>query len=250
MYFLKIFSLKVVDSSVDQFTDFLLTSKLDNAKIVTALSMNEFLQIPQKTLKKIDFLIPDGMPMVWLMKLLDPRAERIYGPEVMEMVLQKTATTHHKHFFYGSTKEVLAKLIKKIKQQYPAIRVVGVISPPFRELTTGEENEYFAQLEQTKPDFIWLSLGGKKQAQASLRLRSFMHHPAYIMPVGAAFDFISGHKQQAPQWLRQLGLEWFFRLVTEPKRLWRRYLLQIPIFLVLWFWELLKISYSKVIKNN
>lgn len=250
MYFLKIFSLKVVASSVDQFTDFLLASKLDQAKIVTALSMNEFLQIPQQTLKKIDFLIPDGMPMVWLMKLLDPIAERIYGPDVMEMVLQKTAQTNHKHFFYGSTNEVLAKLVKKIKQKYPAINVVGVMSPPFRELTIDEENEYFAQLEQNQPDFIWLSLGGKKQAEASLRLRSFINHPAYIMPVGAAFDFISGHKQQAPQWLRQLGLEWFFRLITEPRRLWRRYLLQIPIFLVLWFWELLRIIYSKVTKNN
>lgn len=250
MYFLKIFSLEVVTGNVGQFTNFLLATSLNKAKIVTALSMNEFLQISQKTLKKIDFLIPDGMPMVWLMKLLDIRAERIYGPDVMEMVLQKTATTHHKHFFYGSTKEVLAKLIKKIKQKHPTIKIVGVISPPFRELTTAEENKYFVELEQAKPDFVWLSLGGKKQAEASLRLRSFMKHPAYIMPVGAAFDFISGHKQQAPQWLRQLGLEWFFRLATEPRRLWRRYLLQIPIFLVLWFWELLRIIYSKVIKNN
>lgn len=244
MHFRKIFSLKVVSGTVDGFVDFLLSSKPKKPRVVTALSMNEFLQIPSETLKKIDYLTPDGMPMVWLMRMIDSRSKRIYGPDVMEKVLEKSAQTNKRHYFYGSSQNVLESLISKIRKTYPDLKIVGYESPPFNEMTTNEEKEYFSRIEKSKPDFVWIGLGGKKQAETSLRLRKFLKHNVYIMPVGAAFDFFSGSKPQSPEILQKVGLEWLFRLISEPGRLWKRYVLQIPVFLVLWFVEALKIIFS------
>lgn len=241
----KIFSLDVVSGTVSGFADYLLTTKFNKSVIVTALSMNEFMQITHKTLKKIDFLTPDGMPMVWLMKMIDSSSERVYGPDLMEEILKKTANDDKTHFFYGSTNDVLKKLINKIKKIYPEMKIVGSISPPFSDLLKNEENKLFSKIEKERPDFIWIGLGGKKQAETSLRLREFLSYGARIMPVGAAFDFISGNKDQAPNHIQRAGLEWLFRLLKEPKRLWKRYLLQIPGFLVLWFLEATRILFSR-----
>ena len=235
----------MVSGTVSSFADYLLTTKFNKSVVVTALSMNEFMQVPHKTLKKIDFLTPDGMPMVWLMKMLNSSSERVYGPDLMEEILKKTARGNKKHFFYGSTNDVLEKLINKVKESYPKINIVGSISPPFGDLPKNEEEILFSKVEKEKPDFIWIGLGGRKQAETSLRLREFLGYEAKIMPVGAAFDFVSGNKDQAPSHLQRAGLEWLFRLVKEPRRLWRRYLLQIPGFLVLWFLEAMRILFSR-----
>jgi N-acetylglucosaminyldiphosphoundecaprenol N-acetyl-beta-D-mannosaminyltransferase len=253
VYFGKIFSFTVVSENLNSFIDFLVTKKPNSPKIVAALTMNELLQV-RNLLDEPDFLIPDGMPMVWLLKLLRPESERIYGPDVMSSVFKNTASGNKKHYFYGSSPEVLTSLINKITKDYPQLNIVGQKSPPFGELTKDEEQKHFSKIKRAKPDFIWIGLGGKKQVETSLRLRDFLASGAYIMTVGAAFDFISGNKKQAPRIIQQLGLEWFFRLLSEPKRLWKRYVLQIPIFLVIWFVEAVKIVFSnkknRIIEKN
>jgi N-acetylglucosaminyldiphosphoundecaprenol N-acetyl-beta-D-mannosaminyltransferase len=240
MIFIEIFSLKIVSSNIPFFSNYIINTKLIRPKIVGFLSMNEVSQVPRNCLNKIDFLVPDGMPIVWLMKMLEKKSKRIYGPDLMKSILN--SYPNKKHYFYGSTFEVVNMLVSK----YPNLNIVGYDSPPFGDISKNDEITYFSKINSLKPDFIWVSFGGKKQIDISLRLKLYIDYPAYIMPVGAAFDFISGNKRQAPKILRQIGLEWLFRLFTEPKRLWKRYILQAPIYIVLYIRELKKILLKKV----
>jgi N-acetylglucosaminyldiphosphoundecaprenol N-acetyl-beta-D-mannosaminyltransferase len=166
--------------------------------------------------------VPDGMPMVWLSRRNGfHHVQRVYGPDLL---LALCAVKGYSHFFYGGAPGVAELLAARLRERFPDIHIVGTFTPPFRPLTDGEEASLAAQVASARPDVIWVGLSTPKQemwmASHLARLDATV-----LIGVGAAFDFHTGRVKQAPLWMRKRGLEWVFRLVQEPKRLWRRYLL-------------------------
>jgi N-acetylglucosaminyldiphosphoundecaprenol N-acetyl-beta-D-mannosaminyltransferase len=181
---------------------------------------------------------PDGMPLVWMARWLGyKRTRRVYGPELMARVSKISTAKGYRHFYYGGSKGLADKLKRAIINSYPGIQIVGTISPPFRPLTVGEDTAYIAQINAARPDIVWVGLSTPKQEQWMATHIGKLNAPV-LVGVGAAFDFLAGTKRQAPAWMQRSGLEWFFRLTTEPKRLWRRYLSIVPRFIWLAVWQL------------
>jgi N-acetylglucosaminyldiphosphoundecaprenol N-acetyl-beta-D-mannosaminyltransferase len=176
---------------------------------------------------------PDGMAMVWLMRAKGFRfVERVYGPDLLLAVSQYGIEKGYRHYFYGGAPGVSEKLATVLQQQFPGLQVVGVDSPPFRKLTLEEVEAEQARIQAAHPDIVWVGIGSPRQEIWMSENIDRLNVPV-LVGVGAAFDFLSGNKRQAPGWVQRNGLEWFYRLVSEPRRLWRRYLLGYPRFVVL-----------------
>lgn len=175
---------------------------------------------------------PDGMPMVWMGRLQGVGSMgRVYGPDLMLRVCEYTRTRGFTHFLYGGAEGVAEALKARLEARFPGLRVVGTHTPPFRELTPAEETELAQRLADLKPDILWIGLSTPKQER--FMARQWQRLPARLFfGVGAAFDFHAGRVRQAPRWMQRCGLEWFFRLLCEPRRLWRRYLKNNPRFVV------------------
>ena len=168
---------------------------------------------------------PDGMSVVWANRLKNGKHlpdERVYGPDLFLDVLSQGQDRGIRHYLLGGSPQALQALQTEIGRRFPNAEVVGAESPPFRELTDDEWNEQAQRIATTNPQIVWVGLGTPKQDWAAARLATEL--PMVIVAVGAAFDFIAGHKRQAPRWMQDHGLEWSYRLATEPRRLWKRYL--------------------------
>jgi N-acetylglucosaminyldiphosphoundecaprenol N-acetyl-beta-D-mannosaminyltransferase len=174
---------------------------------------------------------PDGMPLVYLSRLAGRRTARVYGPDLMAAVCKQSVQLGHAHFLYGATPDTLAKLTERLGGRYPGIRIVGSYAPPFRPLTADERSSVAAEINRCDPDIVWVGLSTPKQEMWMGEFRDRLKAPV-LLGVGAAFDFHAGTLRQAPRWMQPLCLEWFFRLLMEPRRLWRRYLLNNPKFIV------------------
>ena len=175
-------------------------------------------------LNSADLVVPDGMPLVWLGRLRGFRLpRRVYGPELMLTVCERTASTRARHFFFGGAPGIPEKLTETLQSRYPGLNVVGAYSPPFRLLTPEEDEKVVAMINAAAPDILWVGLSTPKQEKWMHAHRDRLRVPV-LVGVGAAFDINSGMKQQAPVWMREHGMEWFFRLLQEPQRLWRRYI--------------------------
>ena len=173
----------------------------------------------------------DGMPLVWLGKRAVGRfVDRVYGPDLMLEIFRATQSTPFRHFFYGGAPGVAAELQAKLEARFPGVTICGTYCPPFRPLTDAEQAALTALVREKKPDIIWVGLSTPKQerfmAEYLPRLDTTL-----MFGVGAAFDFHSGRVRQAPRWIQRSGLEWFYRLCCEPRRLARRYLVNNPLFL-------------------
>jgi N-acetylglucosaminyldiphosphoundecaprenol N-acetyl-beta-D-mannosaminyltransferase len=176
----------------------------------------------KQILNSADLVVPDGMPLVWLGRYNGhPLERRVYGPELMQTFC-RVSGSKYRHFFYGGAPGV-ADLIAQVLDRKYKIKVAGTYSPPFRPLSTKEDEEILSLINAARPDVLWIGLSTPKQERWM-----YEHRPALLVPVvvgvGAAFDLNSGRSRQAPRWMREHGLEWFFRLLQEPRRLWRRYL--------------------------
>jgi N-acetylglucosaminyldiphosphoundecaprenol N-acetyl-beta-D-mannosaminyltransferase len=181
---------------------------------------------------------PDGMPLVWMARWLGYKhTSRVYGPELMARVSEISAAKGYRHFYYGGSEGLAGKLKQALSCAYPGIQIVGTITPPFRSLTPTEDSAYVAQMNAARPDIVWVGLSTPKQERWMASHVSKLNAPVLI-GVGAAFDFLAGTKRQAPDWMQRNGLEWLFRLGTEPRRLWRRYLSIVPRFVWLAAWQL------------
>jgi N-acetylglucosaminyldiphosphoundecaprenol N-acetyl-beta-D-mannosaminyltransferase len=184
-------------------------------------------------LNSSSLVVPDGMPLVWLARLKGNNLKRrVYGPELMTSFCEISAKKGYRHFLYGGAPGVAEKLAGELAYQFPGLVIAGTYSPPFRPVTAEEDAEIIRTISATHPDVLWVGLSTPKQERWMDAHHNLLSVPVLI-GVGAAFDIHSGLKKQAPIWMREHGLEWFFRLVQEPKRLWRRYVVYGSEFL---FW--------------
>jgi N-acetylglucosaminyldiphosphoundecaprenol N-acetyl-beta-D-mannosaminyltransferase len=173
---------------------------------------------------------PDGMPLVWLSHLWGhPEVERVYGPDLMLACCADATRRRYRHFFYGGGPGVPERLAEVLAGRFPGLAVAGVWSPPFHELSKAEEAQTIARIAEARPDILWIGLSTPKQERWMARFVGRIDVPVMI-GVGAAFDMHAGIKRQAPRWVQRSGFEWLFRLVMEPRRLWRRYLINHPRF--------------------
>lgn len=172
---------------------------------------------------------PDGMPLVWLARAKHPHVSRVYGPDLMLAAFARSLTTGHRHYLYGGANGTGERLAGAMRARFPGIEIVGVMEPPFAPLDELASKEAAAAINAARPDVVWVGIGSPKQERWVARMRPLLDAPV-LMPVGAAFDFHSGTVRQAPRWMMRSGLEWLFRLITDPRRLWRRYLIDNPWF--------------------
>ena len=181
---------------------------------------------------------PDGMPMVWAGKLRGHRdMGRVYGPDLMLDVCAWSETSGCKHFFYGGADGVAELLAQKLKTKFPKLEVVGTFTPPFRRLDAAEEKQLQAQVRAARPDILWVGLSTPKQEKFMAEFLPKLD-VTLMAGVGAAFDFHSGRVSQAPRWMQRSGLEWLYRLGSEPRRLAGRYCRNNPRFLLNFFCQL------------
>jgi N-acetylglucosaminyldiphosphoundecaprenol N-acetyl-beta-D-mannosaminyltransferase len=185
-----------------------------------------------EALAKFDLVLPDGMPLVWVMnrQLPTPLRDRVYGPTFMLHCLEATQGEGWTHMFVGGTEELLSALREKLLARFPALRIAALHSPPFGEWSSDDDARIIAAIEKSGAQFVWVGLGCPKQELWLARMKHRLP-PAVYPAVGAAFAFHAGRVTQAPLWVQRLGMEWLFRLCAEPRRLWRRYLVFNSLFL-------------------
>lgn len=182
-------------------------------------------------LNSAGLVVPDGMPLVWLGRLRGHKlARRVYGPELMVTFFESAARKGFRHFLYGGAPGIPERLAENLQKRFPGTIITGTYSPPYRALTGEEDSEAIKMVNDAKPDVIWVGLSTPKQERWMYEHRDIIQAPVMI-GVGAAFDINAGMKKQAPQWMREHGFEWLFRLLQEPRRLWRRYLVNGSQFL-------------------
>jgi N-acetylglucosaminyldiphosphoundecaprenol N-acetyl-beta-D-mannosaminyltransferase len=153
----------------------------------------------------------------------------VYGPDLLLACCSRSLASGYRHFFYGGAPGVPERLIERLSARFPGLCVAGGFSPPFRALTSEEDLALVRRINEAQPDIVWVGLSTPKQERWMWEHRGRLKAPVFI-GVGAAFDFHAGLKRQAPRWMQRNGLEWVFRLLTEPRRLWRRYLRNNPVF--------------------
>jgi N-acetylglucosaminyldiphosphoundecaprenol N-acetyl-beta-D-mannosaminyltransferase len=178
---------------------------------------------------KAGLVTPDGMPLVWLIrKAGQSHVSRVYGPDLMLALVGKTG---YRHFFYGGTPGIPERLATVFRTKYPNVLIAGIYSPPFRSLSNEEDEKVCALIREAQPDIVWVGLGTPKQERWMASHVNRLNG-AVLIGVGAAFDFHAGTIKQAPRWLQRSGFEWLFRLIVEPRRLWKRYFTVIPLFML------------------
>lgn len=171
----------------------------------------------------------DGMPVVWLGRRAGHAVERTCGPDLMEQVFAGSGETSLKHYLYGGQPGVAAELKRKLGERFPEARVVGLETPTFQKLSDAELHDIAWRIRASGADVVWIGLPTPKREYLMAELAPLVS--ATLIGVGAAFDFHSGIVQRAPRWMQRAGLEWLHRLVSQPRRLWRRYILMAPRFL-------------------
>ena len=184
-------------------------------------------------LRGATMVVADGMPVVWAANLLGERLEdRVYGPELMLRHCRHSAERGHRVWLYGGRDQgSLVQLALSLRRHHPGIQVVGGYSPPFRTLRADEEEAIARQINEARPDVLWVGIGVPKQEKWMARMRERLDVPV-MCGVGAAFDFHSGRIPMAPRWMQSHGLEWVYRITREPRRLLPRYLYYNPRFVM------------------
>ena len=185
-----------------------------------------------KIVNNADLVTPDGVPLVWMMRMKGARnQQRVYGPTLMLYVLEAAARENIPVGFYGGKPHVLESLTRRMQARYPKLNVAFSFSPPFRKFIPNEDESIVEQINESGVRILFLGLGCPKQEIWMAEHRGNFN--AVMLGVGAAFDFHAGVLPQAPAFIQKLGLEWLFRFLSEPRRLWKRYLIHNPRFLVL-----------------
>jgi N-acetylglucosaminyldiphosphoundecaprenol N-acetyl-beta-D-mannosaminyltransferase len=186
----------------------------------------------RKTLNRALLVVPDGMPTVWIGRMQGYTAmKRVFGPDLMLEVCRRSAGNGIRHFLFGGNPGIANELAEALRRRFPGIKVVGTFTPPFRVLEQSEQLALEKQLETAQPDIVWVGLSTPKQEK--FMADNIQRLACKIMiGVGAAFDIHTGHVKDAPNWVKGAGLQWAHRLCQEPRRLWKRYLVNNSTFLV------------------
>nr|WP_205619032.1 WecB/TagA/CpsF family glycosyltransferase [Rubritalea marina] len=210
--------------------------------VVESQKDEELLQIHNRSFLST----PDGMPMVWLSRWYGRgQVDRVYGPDLMLEILDSGRQQGMKHYLYGGAEGVAQELKRKLQSRLPGLQIVGACTPPFRVLNELEESQFIEELQREKPHYVWVGLSTPKQERFMCdllnkypKLTDAWGHGLCMLGVGAAFDFHSGRVKQAPRWIQRSGLEWFYRMLNDPKRLAKRYVYANSYFLVYLFLQL------------
>ncbi|HRL76701.1 MAG TPA: WecB/TagA/CpsF family glycosyltransferase [Candidatus Accumulibacter phosphatis] len=185
----------------------------------------------ERTIANADMATPDGAPVAWMLRRMGYRdQERINGPDLMWRYCREAHKREESVFLYGGTDQTLTALQERLRQTFPLLRIAGAISPPFRALSVGEDQAEVNAINEAGAGTVWVSLGCPKQEAWMEAHRGRIN--AVMIGVGAAFDYHAGTIRRAPKWMQNSGLEWFYRLLSEPRRLWRRYLITNSVFLI------------------
>ena len=199
---------------------------------VHALMMSRGDQEYKKAQQEALMVMPDGKPLAWcLNKRGYDEAERVAGPDFFQRSLAMSSLTGKTHYLYGSSPETLEALKKKIEKRYPGAKIVGYESPPFHDLSEEEEKAAIDRMNASGADYIWIGLGAPKQELFMQRHKG--EAKGLMLGVGAGFDFMAGTAKRAPVWMRWMGLEWLYRLLQDPGRLWKRYVVTNTQFICL-----------------
>jgi len=186
---------------------------------------------------------PDGMPMVWIGRWSGFRnMKRVYGPDLLIEVCRASETAGWRHFFYGGAPGTAESLASTLQARFPRLQVVGTHTPPFRPLTPDEMRDLQAIISAARPDIIWVGLSTPKQERFMAETLSQFDVPIMV-GIGAAFDLVSGKVRQSPRWIQRSGFEWLYRLIQEPRRLWKRYLKNNPLFVCRLFLQLTRLRH-------
>lgn len=229
------FNQKFILGSWTKVLNFLLKKiKNDSGFVCLPCSLNDLSQQEkngyQEAYQSVDYSTADGKPLVFYFryfKKIKP-IDRIYGPDLMKNILHKTQG--HKHFFCGSTEKTLIRLNKVLKKKYPKLKTFDTYSPPFTNPNT-YQTKLVEKLKNSSTEILWIALPSPKQVLLASYIKEQLPN-LNIFCVGAAFDFLSGGKKQAPVIMQKSGFEWLYRLIQEPRRLGKRYLLEIPLFII------------------
>jgi N-acetylglucosaminyldiphosphoundecaprenol N-acetyl-beta-D-mannosaminyltransferase len=187
----------------------------------------------RRALREADIATPDGMPLVWTLRRSGhPDQPRVYGPDLMRLAFAGPPVEGRTHYLFGTTEATLDRLVDRLHQVAPSAHIVGRYAPPFRPMTRAEERAVLDDIRSSGARVVWVGLGMPKQELWMQRVRDELPNVT-LLGVGAAFDLLSGTVPQAPDWIQDRGLEWAFRLWNEPRRLWRRYAVNNPLFLLL-----------------
>ncbi len=198
-------------------------------------------------LKAADLVTPDGMPLAWILRLRGhPIHDRVYGPTLMQYVLDAAAAQGMPVGLYGASPDILEQLKEKLRARCPELTIAYAYSPPFGEPVANQDADVCRTINESGARVLFVGLGCPKQERWIAAHRGRVQ--AVMLGVGAAFDFLAGAKKQAPPWMQRLSLEWLFRLIQEPGRLWKRYLYHNPRFLVFVLLDLLSNSHARTAK--
>ena len=197
-----------------------------------------------------DIASPDGKPMEFVARAKGLKSfRRCTGPDMMLAVLKESEAKGYTNYFYGSTQDTLDKLKDRLMKKYPNLKILKMVSPPFRALTQEEDQQIIEEINTLSPDLIWVGLGAPKQEKWMHQKRNQITR-GVMLGVGAAFDFHAQKIKRAPVWMQNAGLEWFHRLLSEPKRLLKRYLVTNTLFMIYLFKYGVSISQNGKSKNG
>ncbi|MBW4487528.1 MAG: WecB/TagA/CpsF family glycosyltransferase [Trichocoleus desertorum ATA4-8-CV12] len=203
--------------------------------VMTAYWQRQYQQI----INQAALVSPDGMPLVWALRLLGIKDQtRVYGPDLMLAWCDRAAQLEMPIYLYGGTESMLEKLKHNLTQKFPDLAIADSYAPPFRSLTLKEEESDVQRINDSGASVVFVGLGCPKQEEWMARQQGKV--AAVMIGVGAAFSFHSGEVVQAPRWMMKLGLEWLYRFSQEPRRLWQRYCINNPAFVILFGWQLLR----------
>jgi N-acetylglucosaminyldiphosphoundecaprenol N-acetyl-beta-D-mannosaminyltransferase len=192
-----------------------------------------------RTFNRAAISLPDGMPMTWVGRLQGfRRMDRVFGPDFMIAMCRLSVERGYRNFLYGGKPGVADLLSQALQRRFPSLQVVGTYTPPFRSLTAEEEAELIAQVAQAQPHILWVGLSTPKQERFMARYADRLPVPLSV-GVGAAFDYHTGSIRDCSPWIKRAGLQWLHRLMQDPRRLWKRYLVNNPAFLWHITWQLL-----------
>ncbi len=200
----------------------------------------------QNIINNFDIATPDGFPVAKASRLLyQNNQQRVDGYKIFNHTVDKSIEYGTSHYFYGNSEEVVKKIITKFKNKYPSINIVGYSCPPMLDIDELASREYMDEIIELEPDIIWLSFGFPKQEKLMNLIRYKYNLNSNLVGVGFTFDWTAGTKYKAPEFIANLGLEWILRLIQEPKRLYKRYLVDNTLFIIYFIKQYIKIKSKK-----